>query len=233
MENKKGSFFNQKNGQVLGILFIVLGIILLNSGIIVATCFILAGIVLTTAGDNFLQKKKISLKKEHRIMLSSLFLVLAMFVVANGSETPVAENTVVTAPADTVEKVEADVPTLKTESKTVEPVTTQVPEAPKQEPVDTATLGEKQALQSAKKYLNYSSFSRKGLIKQLEYEGFTNDEAVYGVEQSNADWNAQAAMSAKKYIEYTSFSRSGLIEQLEYEGYTRQQAEHGANAVGY
>ena len=41
-----------------------------------------------------------------------------------------------------------------------------------------------QAVKSAKSYLTYMSFSRSGLIDQLEYEGFTHEQAVYGVEQN-------------------------------------------------
>lgn len=39
-----------------------------------------------------------------------------------------------------------------------------------------------QAAKSAKSYLDYSSFSRKALIDQLKYEGFTHEQAIYGVE---------------------------------------------------
>ncbi|MGM0438931.1 MAG: Ltp family lipoprotein [Patescibacteria group bacterium] len=98
---------------------------------------------------------------------------------------------------------------------------------------DNTTLGEKNALRSAEDYLNYTSFSREGLIEQLEYDGFTHKEAVYGAENCGADWNKQAAKSAEDYLNYTSFSREGLIEQLEYDGFTRQQAKYGAEAVGY
>ncbi len=38
-----------------------------------------------------------------------------------------------------------------------------------------------QAALKAADYLDYSSFSRQGLIDQLLYEGFTPDEAVFGV----------------------------------------------------
>ena len=41
-----------------------------------------------------------------------------------------------------------------------------------------------QAAKSARSYLNVMSFSRSELIDQLEYEGFTYDQAVYGVEQN-------------------------------------------------
>ena len=99
---------------------------------------------------------------------------------------------------------------------------------------DTApTMGEKNALNSAIQYLDYTAFSYSGLIDQLEYEGFSTEEATYGVDHCGADWNEQAAKSAEAYLEYTSFSRSGLIDQLMYEGFTQEQAEYGVTAVGY
>ena len=41
-----------------------------------------------------------------------------------------------------------------------------------------------QAALMAAEYLDTMSFSRTGLIDQLEYEGFSYDQAVYGVEQA-------------------------------------------------
>jgi len=38
-----------------------------------------------------------------------------------------------------------------------------------------------QAVKKAAQYLKYSSFSRSGLIDQLEFEGFTRSQAEYGV----------------------------------------------------
>ena len=97
----------------------------------------------------------------------------------------------------------------------------------------SATTGEKNALDTAKSYLEYSAFSYDGLVDQLKYEGFSDSEAKYGADNCGADWNEQAARCAKSYMEYSSFSKSGLIDQLEYEGFTRTQAEYGASAVGY
>jgi SOS response regulatory protein OraA/RecX len=94
-------------------------------------------------------------------------------------------------------------------------------------------VGERNAAKKALSYLDYSAFSRDGLIKQLEYEGFSHQEAVYGTDQAGANWNEQAALKAASYLKYSSFSRSGLIDQLEYEGFTQQQAEYGVRAVGY
>jgi len=101
------------------------------------------------------------------------------------------------------------------------------------EETDSATLSEKQAVQKAKQYLEYTSFSRAGLIKQLEYDGFAHEEAVYGVNQCGADWYEQAVQKAKQYLEYTSFSRAGLIKQLEYDGFAHEEAVYGVQAAGY
>lgn len=89
-----------------------------------------------------------------------------------------------------------------------------------------------QAVKSATSYLRFMSFSRSGLIKQLEYEKFSLEDATYGVDAQNADWNAQAAKKAASYLKSTSFSRAGLISQLLYEGFTQSQAEYGVSTTG-
>jgi len=99
-------------------------------------------------------------------------------------------------------------------------------------PEQTRTVSQQQAEQLAEDYLNYSAFSRSGLIDQLEYEGFSTADATYGVDAQNANWNAQAALMAQDYLDYSSFSRTGLIDQLIFEGFTRAQATYGVNAVG-
>ena len=37
-----------------------------------------------------------------------------------------------------------------------------------------------QAAKKSKEYLNFTSFSRQGLIEQLIFEGFTQEQAEYG-----------------------------------------------------
>ena len=39
-----------------------------------------------------------------------------------------------------------------------------------------------EVVESAESYLEYSSFSKSGLIEQLEYEGFTSAQAQYGAD---------------------------------------------------
>lgn len=95
------------------------------------------------------------------------------------------------------------------------------------------TMGQKNAMSKAKDYLEYSAFSYSGLIEQLEFEGFSTEDATFAVDRCGADWNEQAAQKAKDYLDYSSFSRDSLIEQLEFEGFTTEQAEYGVTAVGY
>lgn len=97
----------------------------------------------------------------------------------------------------------------------------------------TPTMGEKNALSKAKDYLRLMAFSYKGLIRQLEYEKFTHEEAVYAADNCGADWNEQAAQKAKAYLESMSFSKNRLIKQLEYEGFTHEQAVYGVEQNGY
>lgn len=99
-------------------------------------------------------------------------------------------------------------------------------------PPAQVTVGMKNALQSAKDYLALMAFSKSGLVKQLEFEGYTNAEATYAVDNCGADWYAQAAKSAGEYLSLMPFSRSGLIKQLEFEGFTHDQAVYGATASG-
>lgn len=95
------------------------------------------------------------------------------------------------------------------------------------------TFGEQNALKKAHSYLNSMAFSYTGLIKQLQFEGFSKSEATYGADNCGANWNEQAAKKAQSYINAMSFSKSGLIKQLEFEGFTKSQAQYGAKAVGY
>lgn len=95
------------------------------------------------------------------------------------------------------------------------------------------SMGQQQAVAKAKSYLGFTAFSRSGLIGQLEYEGFSTDDATFAVDYIGVDWNAQAAAKAQSYLDFTSFSRDGLIEQLLYEGFSQAEAEFGVAAVGY
>lgn len=104
------------------------------------------------------------------------------------------------------------------------------------------SVAQQSAVRSAQSYLDFSGFSRAGLLQQLtsEYgEGYEPADAEFAVahlEQSGAvDWNAEAVESATDYLEFQGFSRQGLFEQLTSEygsGFTPEQANYALDQVG-
>ncbi len=97
-----------------------------------------------------------------------------------------------------------------------------------------ATLGQQNALRSAKNYLSFMGFSRTGLIRQLMVgDGYSEEEATYAADNCGADWNEQAVKSAQNYLSIMGFSRSGLIQQLMLgDGYTEEEANYAADQLG-
>lgn len=91
------------------------------------------------------------------------------------------------------------------------------------------TAAMENAIDAASSYLDYSAFSRSGLIGQLEYEDYATADATFAVDYLKVNWNEQAFESAKNYLDYSSFSLQGLTDQLVYEGFTYEQASYGAN----
>ena len=76
------------------------------------------------------------------------------------------------------------------------------------------------------------AFSSEGLIRQLKFEGFSDSDTKYGVDNCGANWNKQAVKKAKEYLSVMSFSRDRLIEQLKFVGFTQSQAEYGVLQAG-
>ena len=100
-----------------------------------------------------------------------------------------------------------------------------------------STIGQREALQAAKSYLSFGSFSRAGLIRQLTSsygEGFSRADAVWGVNHAHANWYREAVQAAKSYLKTGSFSRAALIHQLESpygEHFTHAQAVYGVRVA--
>ena len=72
------------------------------------------------------------------------------------------------------EEIVIETPILEEENEKVEPQITETEEV---------TFGMRNALGSAESYLDCMSFSRQGLIEQLEYEGFTSEQINYAMER--------------------------------------------------
>jgi hypothetical protein len=107
-------------------------------------------------------------------------------------------------------------------------------------PKPKGTTSQEAALQSAQQYLAMGSgFSRAGLTGQLSSkagDGFPHADAVWAVNHTDADWNAQAVLSAKAYKSMGGFSKSGLTQQLTSSAgdqYTPAQAAFAVKKVGY
>ena len=126
---------------------------------------------------------------------------------------------------------------------TVTPLVPDTPEssvAPASASVDAASLttSQQNARRSAESYLEFTGFSREGLIKQLSSEHgdqYSVEDATAAVDSLVVDWNEQAARSAESYLSMMGFSCKGLIDQLSSEHgdkYTVEQATYGATKAG-
>ena len=110
--------------------------------------------------------------------------------------------------------------------------------APPPPPKPQVSSGQQQALRQAKQYLDFSAFSRQGLIDQLSspYGGqFSVADATYAADNAGADWFAEAEEAAKDYLNFTAFSRQGLIDQLTSQygsQFTQAEAEYGVTQAG-
>lgn len=171
-------------------------------------------------------------KRKRHWVRNTVIGVIAFFVIA-GVASAIGDDS--DQPAD---KPAASAP-ASTEPKAQEPAEQPaVEEQPAQAPQPEMTLAQENAVDSAEDYLDYSAFSKKGLIEQLSSEygdGYSRKDAIFAVNHIDVDWNEQAAMSAKQYLEYDSFSRQGLIDQLESpygEQFTHAQAVYGVNRAG-
>jgi hypothetical protein len=100
------------------------------------------------------------------------------------------------------------------------------------------TQGQRQAIRSAKEYLDTGGFSRAKLITQLtsKYgEGFKKKDALYAVNHLKVNYNKEALESGQAYLDTAGFSRAGLIRQLTSsygEGFTKKQATYAVDKLG-
>lgn len=101
-----------------------------------------------------------------------------------------------------------------------------------------ATESQKQALRSALNYLDFTAFSRQGLIDQLSSDygdQFSVEDATWAADNCGADWNAEALESAKNYLDMSGFSYKGLYDQLtsQYgEKFTTDEAQYAVDNCG-
>ena len=189
---------------------------------------------------------KMKSRKQASLIFGGCFVLFFILfgVTAPSSQTPTSNPVATQAPATSasVPIVASATPAVQTTATkaapqpvpTVKATPASAPQTDDQNTssVSNETVSQTNAVAKAIDYLNYTAFSHDGLVAQLEYDQFSHADAVYGADNSGANWNEQAAAKAKAYMSYSAFSRGGLIAQLEYDKFTQAQAEYGANAVG-
>ena len=164
------------------------------------------------------------------------------------------------APTEVIQRPEGDTDPAETavsENAPEEPAETAVEEAPPEstasgnnpapeertasgnngEERNTSTgeaLNRDKAMESAEKHLNAENeaYSRNGLIDKLQSEGFSNTDATYAADNSNADWEEQALKSAEHHMQNETHSYNDLISVLENEKFTNDEAVYGADFCG-
>lgn len=175
--------------------------------------------------------------KKKRFIIPGALLILVAFgaalsgnnddVPASAEKAPIAS----TQGADEAEPVAAEEAEEEEPAQDSEPAEEEEPAAPEVEEGASHTTSQTQAIRSAESYLRLTAFSRQGLIDQLEFEGYSEDDATYAVDVVDPDWKEQALRSAESYLDFSAFSRTGLIEQLEFEEYSKEDATYAVDNV--
>ncbi len=148
-------------------------------------------------------------------MKKILILIAALLILVGcgSSEEPVKQDIAEPAPVSTPAQ---------------ESITAEVEE----EPEDNVPREHRNALDSAKNYIDIMAFSEKGLYNQLtsEYgEQYPEEAAQYAIENIQVDYNLEALESALNYQEVMPMSDKELFNQLtsEYgEQFTEEQAQY-------
>ena len=87
------------------------------------------------------------------------------------------------------------------------------------------------AIESAEAYSNVFAYSKKELIEQLKYDGFSEDIAECAAKSINANWKENCVRSAHSYLEIISYSKEELIHQLDYVGFTAEEIDYAMNKI--
>ena len=87
------------------------------------------------------------------------------------------------------------------------------------------------AIESAEAYNKVFAYSKKGLIENLKYEGFSEDIAECAVKSINANWKENCVRSAYSYLDLSPFSKKELIHQLDYDGFTSEEIDYAMNQI--
>ena len=89
------------------------------------------------------------------------------------------------------------------------------------------------ALQQAQNYSDQAHLSKKGLLRQLLYVGFSKEISTSAIENIDVAWKNNALEKANVYLLHGYFSKKGIYRQLfsPSEGFTHEEALYAMNNV--
>lgn len=93
------------------------------------------------------------------------------------------------------------------------------------------------ALDTARRYVKSmgdSGISKKSIYDQLtsEFDGFTDEEAQYAIENLDFDWKESAVKAAKRYVDVLGVSKNHVYDKLVYdEKFTESEARHAVESL--
>ena len=87
------------------------------------------------------------------------------------------------------------------------------------------------AIESAEAYNKVFAYSKKGLIENLKYEGFSEEIAECAVKSINVNWKENCVRSAYSYLDLFDMSKKELIHQLDYDGFTTEEIDYAMNQI--
>jgi hypothetical protein len=91
---------------------------------------------------------------------------------------------------------------------------------------------QRRAIARAESYTNLMAFSRARLIQQLEFEGFTHNDAQWAVDQLTIDWNEQALKKANSYHSLMSLPPDNIRRLLASEDFSEEQIDYAMTNMG-
>ncbi|WP_035438086.1 Ltp family lipoprotein [Atopobium sp. oral taxon 810] len=95
-----------------------------------------------------------------------------------------------------------------------------------------STKGQRAAYNQMVGYIAHSPYSRDSLLNMLKpNDQFSEADAVWAIDHSGIDWNAEALAYAQQLIGSAASSQSGLQKELAYLGFTDEQATYAVENI--
>lgn len=87
------------------------------------------------------------------------------------------------------------------------------------------------AAQRATDYLTYFTMSRQGIIDQMIFDGYDEQESAAAVDKLDVNWDEVAVRKAALYRTAFPMTEKRLTYQLRYDGFTEEQTARAVQAV--